>query len=136
MKRDIVKDKAFLKQPSVPATPADLPIVQDMIDTMDAHRPNCVGIAANMIGERVCILVADNNGENLVMINPEILDRMGSYSDKEYCLCHEEPKMALRFRVIRVRYYDQDFQEHTERFRDRVAQIIQHEIDHMQGIVI
>ena len=136
MVRPVCKDVFFLRRPSRPADPTDAAIGQDLLDTLNAHRDGCVGMAANMIGEAVRIIVMDNEGEDILMFNPEILKREGEYQTEEGCLSLEGTRKTARFRKIRVRYQNEAFQIRIKTFQGFTAQIIQHECDHLEGIII
>ena len=131
MIREIVTDQFILSQKSILATKDDLSIVQDLLDTIKAHETHCVGMAANMIGVNKKIIVINDNGRYLVMINPEIIRIMGqSYETEEGCLSHSGT------RKIKVAFYDENFKKKIKTFNSYSAQIIQHEIDHCNGILI
>ena len=136
MVRPVCKDVFFLSRPSRPADLTDAAIGQDLLDTLNAHRDGCVGMAANMIGEAVRIIVLDNEGEDILMFNPEILKREGEYQTEEGCLALEGTRKTARFRKIRVRYQNEAFQTRIKTFQGFTAQIIQHECDHLEGIII
>lgn len=137
MDRPLMKMKFFLQKPSEAATPADLPIARDLVDTLAAHRATCVGMAANMIGQHKRIIaVVDENDAVLVMLNPELVWGKDSYQTEEGCLSLEGVRPARRYRRIRVRWEDEGFCPHEQVFADRVAQAIQHEIDHCNGVLI
>ena len=136
MVRPVCKDVFFFSRPSRPADLTDAAIGQDLLDTLNAHRDGCVGMAANMIGEAVRIIVLDNEGENILMFNPEILKREGEYQTEEGCLSLEGTRKTARFRKIRVRYQNEAFQTRIKTFQGFTAQIIQHECDHLEGIII
>lgn len=136
MVRPVCKDVFFLSRPSRPADLTDAGIGQDLLDTLNAHRDGCVGMAANMIGEAVRIIVLDNEGEDILMFNPEILKREGEYQTEEGCLSLEGTRKTARFRKIRVRYQNEAFQTRIKTFQGFTAQIIQHECDHLEGIII
>lgn len=136
MVRPICKDVFFLSRPSRPAEPTDAAIGQDLLDTLNAHRDGCVGMAANMIGEAVRIIVLDNDGEDLLMFNPEILKREVEYQTEEGCLSLEGTRKTARFRKIKVRYQNAAFQTRIKTFQGFPAQIIQHECDHLEGKII
>ena len=107
-----------------------------MLDTLEFHRDSCVGLAANMIGVRKRIIVFDDSGKHCVMLNPQIIECEGEYEAEEGCLSLEGARKARRCQRITVLYRDRDFVEHKERFAGFTAQIIQHEIDHCNGILI
>ena len=136
MVRPICKDVFFLGRPSRPAEKEDISIGQDLLDTLRAHREGCVGMAANMIGQAVRIIVLDNEGEELLMFNPEILKREGEYQAEEGCLSLAGIRKKARFRKIRVRYQNAAFQTRIKTFQGFPAQIIQHECDHLEGKII
>jgi len=136
MVRPIIKDPIFLAQKSSPATPADLDVGRDLLDTLAAHRESCVGMAANMIGVAKRIIVFDDAGTVWLMFNPEIIRRDGPYSAREGCLSLAGQRPAKRYRSIKVRYQNEDFQVRQKTFTGFAAQIIQHEIDHCNGILI
>ena len=136
MVRPIMKDRFFLSQKSVPATPEDVPVAQDLLDTLAAHRDGCVGMAANMIGVSKRIIVFTDEGNDMVMFNPEVVRASEPYETEEGCLSLEGIRPATRYRKITVRYQNAAFQSKQRTFRDWTAQIIQHEIDHCNGILI
>ena len=136
MERPIVKDPIFLAQRSSPATPDDLAAAQDLLDTLIAHRSGCVGMAANMIGVAKRIIVFDNEGEYMTMFNPEIVKCSQPYEAEEGCLSLPGRRKTKRFRSIKVRYRNEQFQVRLKTFSGWTAQIIQHEIDHCSGILI
>ena len=104
MIRDIMKDEDFLSQKAEPATPDDLPVAQDLLDTLTAHKDGCVGMAANMIGVNKRIIVFDNEGKYMVMFNPEIIKKSGPYEAEEGCLSLAGTRKARRWQSIKVRY--------------------------------
>ena len=136
MVRQSVKDPIFLGRKSRPATAADLPVAQDLLDTLSAHRERCVGLAANMIGQAVQIIVFDQQGTAVVMLNPEILRAADRFETEEGCLSLPGVRKTTRFRTIKVRYQNQRLQTRIQTFTGWTAQIIQHEIDHLRGILI
>ena len=136
MIRDIVKDTFFLGQKSEEATKQDMLILQDLRDTLAEHRDSCVGMAANMIGYRKRIIIVALGFADMVMLNPVIVQRSGPYETEEGCLSLQGVRKTKRFRKIRVKYLDEAFQPQTREFEGAVAQIIQHECDHLDGIVI
>lgn len=136
MERQIVRSKIMLGRPSEPATPADAATGQDLLDTLAANASRCVGMAANMIG--VCkriIVVADVNN-TILMYNPQILRKDVPFSTEEGCLSLDGVRPVTRYKKIRVRYEDEDFVVREQVFRGWTAQIIQHEIDHCDGVLI
>lgn len=136
MVREIVKDEAFLAQRSEPATAEDLAVGQDLLDTLNAHRMHCVGMAANMIGILKRVIIFDNGGEYMVMYNPEIVKQSGPYKTQEGCLSLLGVRPCKRYKSIKVKYQNDQFQTRFKTFADWPAQIIQHEIDHCNGIII
>ena len=137
MIKPIMKDVLFLGQKSEPATKADLQVGIDLQDTLAAHREECVGMAANMIGERKTILVAQAGKDYLVMVNPKIVDHSKQcYETEESCLSLTGQRPVKRYSVIVVEYLDRKFKRKKQTFRDFEAQIIQHEMDHFEGIII
>lgn len=136
MVKEIMKDPIFLSLKSSPATIEDLPVAQDLLDTLAAHRDGCVGMAANMIGVRKCIIVFDNDGTDMVMFNPEIVKCSEPYQTEEGCLSLSGIRQTKRYRSIKVRYQNADFSVRIKTFTGWTAQIIQHEIDHCNGILI
>lgn len=131
-----MRNEFFLRQVSAPATAADLGVAQDLFDTLAAHRHHCVGMAANMIGVRTRIIAFDDEGSLAVMLNPEIVSRAGAYETEEGCLSLSGTRTATRYRTIKVRYQGLDLKERTKSFSGFTAQIIQHEIDHCNGVLI
>ena len=136
MIQPIVKDPIFLGRKSREATAADLPIAQDLLDTLAAHKDGCVGMAANMIGQTVRIIAFDNEGSCMVMLNPEIVKCAGQYETEEGCLSLEGVRKTKRYRSIKVQYQNEKLQIRLKTFTGWTAQIIQHEIDHCNGILI
>ena len=136
MIQPIMKDPIFLSQKSVPATLDDLQIAQDLLETLEAHKEGCVGIAANMIGINKRIIAFDCDGKYMVMFNPEIVKSSEPYETEEGCLSLSGIRKTKRFRSIKVRYQNENFDVRLKTFRDWTAQIIQHEIDHCNGILI
>ena len=137
MIRPIMTKKFFLRQPSEQATADDLAIALDLIDTLEAHRDGCVGMAANMIGERKRIIaVLDADGSVLPMLNPRIVRAEGEYRAQEGYLSLQGLREAVRFERIDVEYEDLDLQPQSASFSSRVAQAVQHEIDHCDGVLI
>ena len=136
MVREIMRDEAFLSQKAEPATLEDLPVAQDLMDTLTAHRDGCVGMAANMIGVCRRIIVFDNEGKHMVMFNPEIIKKSGPYEAEEGCLSLTGTRKAKRWQSIKVQYQNEQFQTRFKTFTGWTAQIIQHEIDHCEGVLI
>ena len=136
MIQPIMKDPFFLAQKSVPATKEDLQVAQDLLDTLTAHKDGCVGMAANMIGVSKRIIAFDNEGKYMVMFNPEIVKRAEPYEAEEGCLSLSGTRKAKRYRSIKVQYQNDQFQTRFKTFTGWTAQIIQHEIDHCNGVLI
>ncbi len=137
MIQSIVHDPILLARKSVPAETTDLPVVQDLLDTLQAHREECVGMAANMIGVTRRIIVFDCEGRLMAMLNPEILQSSGPYATEEGCLSLlGGPRKTRRFQKIKVRWQTPEFQTRLKTFTGWTAQIIQHEIDHCNGVLI
>ena len=136
MVREIMRDEAFLARKAEPAAPEDLPIAQDLLDTLAAHKDGCVGMAANMIGVNKRVIVFDNEGEYMVMFNPEIVKKSGPYQAEEGCLSLPGVRKAKRWKSIKVQYQNEKFQTRFKTFTGWTAQIVQHEIDHCDGIII
>ena len=136
MIKPIVRDAFFLNQRSEKATKTDLPVAQDLEDTLKANRDRCVGMAANMIGYRKNIIIVATGLADMVMINPVITNKAEPYETEEGCLSLPGTRKTTRYNRITVRYLDKKFEEHTQNFSGYIAQIIQHECDHLQGILI
>lgn len=131
-----MKDPVFLAQPSAAATREDTDIAQDLLDTLQAHADGCVGMAANMIGASKRIIAFDNEGRYMVMFNPEIIRQSGGYETEEGCLSLRGVRRTKRWKSIKVQYQNEQFQMRIKTFTGWTAQIIQHEIDHCNGILI
>lgn len=137
MIQPIMKDPIFLAQKSAPATEQDLQAARDLLDTLTAHRDGCVGMAANMIGVCKAIIAVNDGGSCLLMLNPEILKKEGEYETEEGCLSLlGGPRKTKRYRKIKVRYQTTDLQVRLKTFSGWTAQIIQHEVDHCNGVLI
>ena len=136
MVREIMKDQFFLSMKSAPATMDDLEIARDLLETLEANAAGCVGMAANMIGVSKRIIAFDSEGAYMVMFNPEIVKQDGPYTAEEGCLSLPGVRSAKRYRSIKVKYQNESFQTRFKTFTGWTAQIIQHEIDHCNGIVI
>ena len=136
MIREICKDEAFLAQKAEPATQDDLQTAADLLETLEYHKDGCVGMAANMIGVNKRIIAFDNEGTYMVMFNPEIIKKTGPYDAEEGCLSLAGVRPAKRWKSIKVRWQNEKFQERLKTFTGWTAQIIQHEIDHCEGILI
>ena len=136
MIQEICKDERFLAQKAEPATPDDLPVAQDLIDTLTAHKDGCVGMAANMIGVNKRIIIFDNEGAYQVMFNPVIVKQSGPYQTEEGCLSLSGRRPTKRWKSIKVQWQNETFQTRLKTFTGWTAEIIQHEIDHCDGILI
>lgn len=136
MIKPIMKDPIFLAQKSVPATKQDLQVAQDLLDTLIVHKKGCVGMAANMIGAAKRIIAFDNNGTYMVMFNPQIVKCSEPYEGEEGCLSLPGVRKVKRYRSIKVQYQNEAFQTRFKSFNGWTAQIIQHEIDHCNGVLI
>lgn len=136
MIREICRDEAFLARKAEPATADDLCVAQDLLETLEAHREGCVGMAANMIGVNKRIIAFDNEGTYMVMFNPKIVRQSGPYETEEGCLSLTGTRKTKRFQSIKVQYQNEKFQVRLKTFTGWTAEIIQHEIDHCEGIVI
>ena len=136
MVREICKDVIFLAQKAEPATPDDLSVAADLLETLAHHKDGCVGLAANMIGVNKRIIAFDNEGTYMVMFNPEILQRSGPYQTEEGCLSLTGVRKTKRWKTIKVKWQNEKFQQRIKNFSGWTAQIIQHEIDHCDGILI
>lgn len=136
MIREIVKNPIFLAQKSIFAVEEDLTIAQDLLDTLAAHRNGCVGMAANMIGVAKRIIAFDDNGAYMVMFNPEIIKCWEPFETEEGCLSLTGLRKTKRYRAVKVQYQNEQFQVRRKTFRGWTAQIIQHEVDHCNGVLI
>ena len=140
MIKELIHDPIFLGGKSEAASIEDLPVAQDLLDTLMAHKDNCVGMAANMIGVRKRIIAfLDESGRiptYTVMLNPEILKKDGAYATEEGCLSLVGTRPCTRYEEIEVEYYDIHWKKQCHTFKGWVAEIIQHEIDHCNGIII
>ena len=137
MIREVIHDPLFLSGKSEKATKEDLQVARDLLDTLIANRAGCIGMAANMIGVRKRIIAFDDNGRYTVMFNPEIIKCSGEYDTEEGCLSLlGDPRPCKRYQSIKVRCQNEKFQQMTKTYVGFTAQIIQHEIDHCDGILI
>ena len=136
MIREICRDETFLAQKAVPATADDLATAQDLLDTLTAHKDGCVGMAANMIGVCKRIIAFDNEGMYMVMFNPVIVRQSGPYEAQEGCLSLTGVRKTKRFQTVKVQWQNEQFQTRLKTFTGWTAEIIQHEIDHCEGILI
>ena len=136
MIREICRDETFLAQKAAPATADDLATAQDLLDTLTAHKDGCVGMAANMIGVKKNIIVVASGPFQFAMVNPVITKKTGAYQVEEGCLSLDGTRPCTRYQEIEVDYFDQHFKKQHGKYSGWVAQIIQHEVDHCNGVVI
>jgi len=137
MQRPIVRSRILLSRPATPATATDLPLAQDLLDTLVAHEVTCAGMAANIIGQSKAIIAFfDERKRPQVMLNPRIIGQQGPYQTEEGCLSLEGTRPTTRYRQITIAWQDLDLADHTSRYQGFVAEVIQHECDHLAGIVI
>ena len=137
MIKEVVHDPILLGLKSEPATKEDLQVARDLLDTLIANKDACVGMAANMIGVRKRIIVFDNEGTYMMMFNPEIIKMSGLYDTEEGCLSLlGGPRPCKRYQTVKVQWQNEQFQTRIKTFTGWTAQIIQHEIDHCNGILI
>ena len=136
MNKEIMRDVFFLGQKSESATEEDRQIIEDLKDTLKAKRERCVGMAANMIGYRKRIIIVSMGFTDVVMVNPVIIFRALPYEIEEGCLSLDGVRKTKRYKKIRVRYQDENFKEHQQEYEGYIAQIIQHECDHLDGVII
>lgn len=133
---EICRDEAFLAQKAEPAAAEDLGTASDLLDTLIAHKDGCVGMAANMIGVNKRMIAFDNEGEYMVMLNPVIVKKSGAYEAEEGCLSLTGTRKAKRFKSIKVQWQNEKLQTRLKTFTGWTAEIIQHEIDQCEGILI
>lgn len=136
MIREVCKDVFFLSQKSEPATKDDMQVVQDLLDTLKANEAGCVGMAANMIGIKKCIIAVNMGFVNVAMLNPVIVKKTGAYETEEGCLSLTGVRPTTRYQDIEVEYFDVNWKKQRGKFTGWTAQIIQHECDHLEGIII
>ena len=136
MERKIIRDVLFLRQKAMTATRADLAVGRDLTDTLRANADRCVGMAANMIGVNKRVIVVSLGFGSVVMYNPVITRKEAPYEAEEGCLSLPGTRKTTRYQTIEVEYRDADWAKQRRTFTDRVAQIIQHEVDHTNGILI
>ncbi len=136
MVKPIMRDVLFLGQKSENATEDDKQIIADLKDTLKANHDHCVGMAANMIGYRKRIIIVFMGVMDLIMVNPVIVQKSQPYDTEEGCLSLEGVRNTKRYKKIKVKYMDEEFQSHTQTYEGYIAQIIQHECDHLEGIII
>ena len=136
MVQPIMKDIIFLAHKAEEATPADMQVAQDLLETLAAHKDGCVGMAANMIGVNKRIIAFDNGGKYMLMFNPVIIKKSDAYEAEEGCLSLTGRRKTRRFKSIKVQYQNEEFQTRIKTFTGWTAEIIQHEVDHCEGIII
>ncbi len=136
MIREICRDEAVLAQKAEPATADDLGVAEDLLETLIVHKDGCVGMAANMIGVNKRIIAFDNEGKYMVLFNPEIIKKSEPYEAEEGCLSLTGTRKTKRWKSIKVQYQNEKFETRLKTFTGFTAQIIQHEIDHCEGILI
>lgn len=136
MIRPICRDTLLLSRKAEPATALDLPVAADLSDTLRANADHCVGMAANMIGVNKRIIAFEDGGKYTVMYNPQIIKKSGPYEALEGCLSLAGQRRTKRWKSIKVQYQNEDFALRFKTFSDFTAQIIQHEVDHCEGILI
>ncbi len=136
MIQPVVRDIFFLGQKSEEATPQDLAVGRDLQDTLRANRNRCVGMAANMIGVKKRIIIVSIGPADLVMYNPRILKKDSPYETEEGCLSLDGVRKTVRYESIEVEYLDVSWKKHRQSYTGYIAQIIQHEMDHLDGIII
>lgn len=137
MEKELIHDPIFLAQKSESADESDRQTAQDLLDTITAHKNECVGMAANMIGVKKRVIVFDEGGTFRIMFNPEIIVKSEPYNTEEGCLSLlGAPRPTTRFKKIKVQYFNEEFKRRIKTFTGFTAQIIQHEIDHCNGVLI
>lgn len=136
MVKPIVRDILFLGQKSEPVTPMDVNIMMDLQDTLAAHRDRCVGMAANMIGYKKRMIIVRIGFENVIMINPVLISKSEPYETEEGCLSLEGKRKTTRYHSIEVEFQDTKFTKKKMKFEGMIAQIVLHEMDHLEGIII
>ncbi len=136
MVKPIMKDIFFLNQKSEPATPEDMQVVRDLLDTLKVNEAGCVGMAANMIGVKKRIIAVNMGFVNCAMINPVIVKKSGAYETEEGCLSLIGVRKTTRYQDIEVEFLDENWKKQREKYSGWIAQIIQHEVDHCEGIII
>lgn len=136
MVKSIVRDIFFLSQKSEESTAADKQVAIDLQDTLKAHRSGCVGMAANMIGYKKSTIIVSIGIMDLIMHNPVIIKKTGPFEAEEGCLSLDGTRKTTRYKDIEVKYQDINFKEKVQKFSGFPAQIVQHEVDHLDGIII
>lgn len=136
MIKPIVRDIFFLGQKAERAVKADMAVGRDLLDTLQANRDRCVGMAANMIGVRKAVIVVHMGAADIVMFNPVVLKKEGPYEAEEGCLSLDGIRKTTRYEYIEVEFYDMSWKKRRQKLRGLSAQICQHELDHLEGILI
>ena len=136
MVRELMRDTAFLARKAELATAEDKDIVRDLLDTLAFHKDGCVGMAANMIGVNKRIIAVDDGGKYIVMYNPEIIKKSDVFDAEEGCLSLTGTRKTRRYKTVKIKYWNEAFQMRIKNFTGFTAQIIQHEIDHCEGVII
>ncbi len=136
MIKPIVRDIFFLGQKAERAVKADIDVGRDLLDTLQANRDRCVGMAANMIGVRKAVIVVHMGAADIVMFNPVVLKKEGPYEAEEGCLSLDGVRTTTRYEYIEVEFYDMSWKKRRQKLRGLPAQICQHELDHLEGILI
>lgn len=136
MIKSIVKDILFLSQKSLPASQDDICVGHDLIETLDANAENCIGMAANMIGVKKNIIIINLHGDYVVMFNPLITSKSNPYETEEGCLSLDGTRPCTRYKNIEVEYRDMNWKKNKKKFSGLSAQIVQHEVDHLNGTII
>ena len=136
MVKPIMRDILFLGQKSEEATEEDKQVITDLHDTLEAYREGCVGMAANMIGYKKRIIIVSTGMMDIVMVNPVIIQKSQPFDTEEGCLSLEGTRKTKRFKKIKVKFLDESFKQQIQVFEGWTAQIIQHECDHLEGIII
>ena len=136
MIRDIVRDEAFLSLKSETATKKDYQIAIDLVDTLRSHADECVGMAANMIGFNKNIIIVNVHDDYVVMYNPVIVAKEGEYETEEGCLSLDGVRKCTRYKKIEVEYSDINWKKKVKKFSGFTAQIVQHEVEHLNGVLI
>lgn len=136
MIKPICKDIFFLSKKAKKASKADIQVGYDLLDTLKAHKESCIGMAANMIGVDKSVIVVSMGFMDIVMFNPKIISKSGQYRAQEGCLSLSGTRDCIRHQRVKVEYYDFDFKKHIEEYSGIIAETIEHEIDHLSGIII
>ncbi len=136
MIKPICKDVFFLSKKAKKASKSNIQVGYDLLDTLKAHKDECIGMAANMIGFDLAIIVVNMALVDVVMFNPKIISKSGEYKAKEGCLSLSGTRDCLRHQKIKVEYYDFEFKKHINEYSGIIAETIEHEIDHLNGVII